>query len=284
MKKILWPTDFSKNAFNAIAYGLQLFKDDECTFYLLNTYTPRFYRVDYLIGGPPVSTIPDLGVDLSLEGLEHTKERVENAFPNPKHKFKTISVFNTLTEQVQETCALEHIDMVIMGTQGASGAEEFFLGSNTVHVIRKSDCPVMGVPEEHTFKAIEHILFPTDYASKYKPEELSPLIQLALKFDAMVHVVHAVEDDDMTALQLKSKVFLKEQLSELKVVFQDVTKQYMPHVVHNYTDKNQIDVIVMMNKKHSFLDRLLLKQNVDMIGYSSSVPFLVLRDTSEMTK
>ncbi|WP_350285334.1 universal stress protein [uncultured Croceitalea sp.] len=284
MKKILLPTDFSKNAFNAISYGLQLFKDDECTFYLLNTYTPRFYRVDYLIGGPPVSTIPDMGVDLSLEGLKRTRERVEKEFPNPKHQFKTISVFNTLTAQIQETCESEQIAMVIMGTQGASGAEEFFLGSNTVHVIRKSDCPVLAVPEDYTFKGIDQILFPTDYASKYKIEELEPLQQMALKFNAVIHVVHAVEDDDITARQLKNKAFLKEQLKEYKVVFQDVTKQYMPNVVHNYTDKNQIDLIVMMNKRHSFLDRLLLKQNVDVIGYSSSVPFLVLRDTSEIIK
>ena len=44
MKRILLPTDFSENAFNAIVYAVQLFKDEKCTFFLLNTYTPAAYH------------------------------------------------------------------------------------------------------------------------------------------------------------------------------------------------------------------------------------------------
>jgi len=36
MKKILLPTDFSKNAINAIDYALQLFKDETCVCFILN--------------------------------------------------------------------------------------------------------------------------------------------------------------------------------------------------------------------------------------------------------
>ncbi len=70
MKNILLPTDFSRNAWNAIAYALHFLKDEPCIFYLLNTYTPAFYRADYLIGGPAVSAIPDIRVDVSLAGLD----------------------------------------------------------------------------------------------------------------------------------------------------------------------------------------------------------------------
>ncbi len=47
MKKILLPTDFSENALNAIDYALQLFKDEKCAFFILNTYTPMIYNYEY---------------------------------------------------------------------------------------------------------------------------------------------------------------------------------------------------------------------------------------------
>lgn len=40
MKRILLPTDFSENSWNAIQYAMELYKEDVCTFYLLNAYTP----------------------------------------------------------------------------------------------------------------------------------------------------------------------------------------------------------------------------------------------------
>ena len=48
MKKILLPTDFSDNAWNAIVYALKLYKNQKCKFVLLNTYTPMIYNIDYM--------------------------------------------------------------------------------------------------------------------------------------------------------------------------------------------------------------------------------------------
>ena len=283
MKKILLPTDFSKNALNAILYGLELFKNEKCLFYILNTYTPNFYRLDYLIGGPAVSTIPDKGVDASLEGLEWTLDHISKKYLNPLHQYETVSAFNTLTDHVQEICSKENIDMIIMGTQGASGAKEFFLGSNTVHVIRKSNTPVLAIPENYQFKSIEHILFPTDYFRKYRSKDLALLKELTIKWDATIHIVHAAEEDEKSSAQLQNKEHLGKLFEGRKVLFEDITEQYKPNIVHGYVEDNQIDLIAMMNKKHAFLERLLVKQNVDAIGYSSNVPFLVIRDTSENT-
>lgn len=284
MKKILLPTDFSKNAWNAIDYALQFFENEECLFYILNTYTPSFYRVDYMVGGPVQSAIPDVGVDISLSGLEQTLLRIEKKYKNPKHQFESLSAFNTPTDEIKEVCENKDIDMVVMGTQGASGAKELFLGSNTVHVIRKSKRPVLAVPAEYCYQSVKQVLIPTDYASKYNPNELEPLIGIVSKNKVLLHIVHAVEEDDLTRIQLENKEHLKGLLNGLSVIFQDITEEYMPNVVHSYVKKNDIDLIVMMNKKHSFLERLLLKQNVDSIGYSSTVPFLVLHDTSEIIK
>ena len=102
MKKILIPTDFSRNAWNAICYALDFFKNEACTFYFLHTYTPAFYRMDYMLGGPAYSAIPDVGIDISIAGLEKTLKDVQEQFPNPNHTYETISAFNTLTDEINE--------------------------------------------------------------------------------------------------------------------------------------------------------------------------------------
>ena len=284
MKKILLPTDFSKNAWNAIDYALQFFKDEKCIFYLLNTYTPSFYRVDYLLGGPVQSAIPDVGVDISLRGLEFALERIKKKYKNPNHQFETLSAFNILSDEIQELCEAGKIDMVVMGTQGASGAKEFFLGSNTVHVIRKATVPVLAVPKGYKFKPIKEVMMPTGYWCRYKPEELEPLMLLVKRMGATLHVVHAAEGHTLTNAQSLNRAHLQRLLGRIPTVFQDVTEDYMPNIVHSYVEKNGIGLTAMMNRKHSFLDRLVLIQNVDSVGYHSSVPFLVLPDTSELSK
>ena len=81
MKKILLPTDFSDSAWNAITYAMDFFKNEVCTFYLLHAYTPAFYRMDYILGGPMFSAIPDAEVDISLAGLEKTLLRYKKFTP-----------------------------------------------------------------------------------------------------------------------------------------------------------------------------------------------------------
>ena len=285
MKKILLPTDFSKNAWNAILYALELFKEEKCTFYLLNAYTPAFYRIDYMVGGPMASAIPDIGVDISLNGLENTLDRIKNDHHNPRHTLEILSAFNTLPDEVNEVCQDRKIDMVVMGTQGATGAKEFFLGSNTVHVIRKAAVPVLAVPNGYGFRNIKKVLLPTDYWSKYKSNELKPLMDMIKKFGVDLHVLHALEGHDLNKAQSENKEHLKKMLKGIpNVVFTDNTDEYMPNIVHDYIERNHIGLVAMMNRKHTFLERLMMKQNVDAVGYHCQTPFLVLPDTSEISK
>lgn len=285
MKNILLPTDFSKNAWNAILYALELFREEKCTFYLLNAYTPSFYRMDYILGGPTVSAIPDLGVDLSLKGLEDTLERIENHHFNPRHTLKILSAFNTLPDEVNAVCQDKNIDMVVMGTQGATGAKELFLGTNTVHVIRKATVPVLAVPSGYGFKDIKKVLLPTDYWSKYKASELRPLLGLVKRLGADLHILHALEENELTEAQTLNKRHLQKLLKDLhEVVFTDDTSEYMPIIVLDFIEKHHIGLLAMMNRKHSFLERLIMKQNLDVVGYHSPIPFLVLTDTSEISK
>ena len=284
MFKILLPTDFSDNAWNAISYAMEFFKNEQATFYLLHTYTPAFYRMDYMLGGPSFSAIPDIGVDISLAGLENTVEQVNKTFNNPKHIVKTISAFNLLSDEINEVSVEKDIDLIVMGTQGATGAKEIFLGSNTVFVLRKALIPVLAIPEAYRFKKIEKMLFPTDYWTAYKQEDIDNIKGFAAIHGTEITVLHVKEEYDLNETQIANQEHLKKCLEGMPHGFEEKKGALMPDAVIDYTIEHNYQILAMMNRKHSFMERLLHKQNVDQIGFHTPVPFLVIRDSASEIK
>ncbi|EAR00079.1 universal stress protein [Maribacter sp. HTCC2170] len=284
MKTILIPTDFSENAWNTISFALQFLKNERCTFYFLHTYTPAFYRMDYVLGGPEFSAIADKGVDASLSGLEMTLQKVKANFNNPKHIYETVSAFNVLTDEITELSHSKSVDLIIMGTQGASGAKEIFLGTNTVHVIRKATVPILAIPAGFVYKRIEKILFAADYKSKYHRKELYTAIEIAKIFDALITVLHIKEEYELSKVQKENKDFLALCLAQIKFEFKEERGSYMPEAVIEYVEEHDFDILVMMNRNHSFFERILTKQNIDQIGFHIQVPFLVVPDNSNSSK
>ncbi len=282
MLKILLPTDFSPNAWNAITYALQLFREERCKFYILHAYTPAFYRMDYLVGGPSFSAIPDYGVELSLAGLDKTLEDIRIQYHNPNHSFEAVSAFNLLTDEINELTGEKEIDLVVMGTKGATGAKEIFLGTNTVYVIRKSTVPVLAVPESFEYRPVRKILFPTDYWSQYKEDEVGQLVKIAAMCKAKVSVMHVKEEYDLTEKQEENKACLTSMLQNTPHYFEVLKGALMPNAVIDHIEEFNHDLLVMMNRKHSFLERMLWKQNIDQISFHVQIPFMVIRDTGKI--
>ena len=280
MKKILLPTDFSNNSWNAICYALEFFKTEKCEFQILHTYTPTFYRIDYMMGGPPFSALPDKGVDIAQAGLDKTLVDIKLKFNNPLHTFKTLSSFNTLTIEILELSESKNFDLVVIGTQGATGAKEIFLGTHTVHVIRKSKIPILVVPVGYEFKKIKSIIFPTDYGQLYREKDIKLLINLSTTHNAKLTILHIKEEYDLVDEQKVNKKALKDYFKNISSEFVEERGKLMPEAIRTYIEEHQTGLLVMMSRKHSFLERLIVKSNVDFIGYHTKIPFLVIPETS----
>ncbi|SHJ86790.1 universal stress protein [Maribacter aquivivus] len=282
MKKILLPTDFSNNAWNAICYALEFFKNEKCEFHILHTYTPIFYRIDYIIGGPTFSAVPDKGVDIAQAGLDKTLVDIKLKYKNAKHIFKIRSTFNTLTNEVKELTETKKFDFIVMGTQGATGAKEIFLGTNTIHIIRKSTIPVLAVPSGYEFKKIKCIVFPTDYRQSYQKKNLHILYTLANTLKAQLTILHIKEEYDLNDEQKMNIKVLADHFKKLEPSFVEERGKLMPQAIHEYIEENKPDLLVMMNRKHSFLERLREKSNVDAIGLHIAIPFMTIPESQQV--
>ena len=276
MKKILLPTDFSENSWNAIKYALQLFKKETCKFYLLHTYTPIIYQMEYLLGDPAQFDIPDTIKETSIKKLNEIKSRITKEYKNPKHSFETMAVFNTLIPQIEEVVEEKAINYVVMGTKGATGAKEVLFGSNTVHVFKKIKCPIIAIPDNFNFEATHEILFPTDYEIHYTPKHLKPLIDIALLNISMINVLNVSFGYDLSEEQENNKKQLETLLKKTTYLFHRISSQSVQEAITDFQLKARINLLVMINNKHSFFENLFFKSTINQIGFHLNIPFLLI--------
>jgi len=276
MKRILLPTDFSINAYNAISYAFNLFKKEACTFYLLHTYTPAVYQTEYVLHSPGQIGLGDVYQTEAMEQMEELKKQLENEFSNSKHTIITHVAFNTLVDEVLNSSEHEHADFIVMGTKGATGAKEVFLGTHAVHVINKSKIPVIVVPDRYEFEKPMKILFPTDMEVPYPPEQVAPLVAVAKEHGSSIEVLHISTGYELTEEQDQNKKQLDASLKNVTHLFHETSSQPIIEGISKFQMTKQVSMLAMIRNKHTFLERIFIEPVIQKIGYHVSIPFLVI--------
>jgi len=276
MKRIILPTDFSDNAYNAICYAINLFKEEECTFYLLHTYTPAIYQAEYVLHSPGQIGLGDIYQENSLTQLKDLKKQLIAEFNNKKHTFMVHSAFNTLVDEIVETSMNENADMVVMGTQGATGAKEILIGTNTVHVIKKACCPVIAIPPNFKYETPKKILFPTDLGIDYQEEQLRALAFLAKQHVSRIDVLHISTGYDLSEEQLKNKAKLEGIFGRIAHLFHEMPNQEVITAINNFQQKNKVNFLVMIQNRHTFFERLFIEPVIKKLGFHVTIPFMVI--------
>ncbi|WP_317164184.1 universal stress protein [Psychroflexus aurantiacus] len=175
------PTDFSKNAVKAMRYAIELYKNDACDIYLLNVFTAGGNIMQDLMNMEPGSELYERRKSDSENGLSKIFDMVAlSKDGNPKHHFKTISVFNNPIEAIKDVVEKKDIEMIVMGTKGETYSRATTFGSTAIYVMEKvRNCPVIVVPLHAKSDIPKEIVFPTSYKTHYKKRELSYLTDIA---------------------------------------------------------------------------------------------------------
>lgn len=270
---ILLPTDFSENAWSAALYALKLYANKPCTFYFLHAWT-------FVNTGSRTYITPDYIDKLmvtSKEQLADLKERAINESTNSEHEFKTIFSTDSLIDSIIFAIGKQKIDLLVMGTKGATGAKEFLLGSNSVSVINKVKlCPVLLVPDNYEFETPKQIAFPTDFNRLYG-EELLAIKKLAALHNSTINILHINGMDKLTDAQRNNFDILKEYLKNDPHIFywkSDYVKK--EQAIKDFIEENAINILTMINYEHSFIENLTKEPVINKMGYHSTIPFMVI--------
>jgi nucleotide-binding universal stress UspA family protein len=184
MKSILVPCDFSPESREAFQFALQLAARTGGTVNVLKAVDlPVMY--ESALGAAPYYFDPTLIRELK-DNARIQFEKLAAQYPSAVKVEFTVQE-GPVTPTIRQFIADKAIDLVVMGTRGASGLEEYLIGSNTEKVVRFSPVPVFAVRKSVPLETIRNIVFPTTLESP--PELLHQLKALQGFFNATLHLV-----------------------------------------------------------------------------------------------
>jgi nucleotide-binding universal stress UspA family protein len=278
MRKILIPTDFSEIAMNAILYGIDLFKYDISEFFILHAYQDEIYDDEISLTRESLERTKAMVSKRSLEQLQKTQKKITEISPNPRHTYNIISSDNLLLDETDKIVDDENIDIIVMGTRGKTNNKKITFGSHTLQVLKYVQCPVLVIPENYKYTQPRHVLFPTDYLIPYKRRELKLLCEMVSPYRAKIDMLYISKSNKLSMRQEDNRDFLKETLCKNVINFLVVNSKDIVNTIYKYINENKIDMLVMVNTRHSFLENILFQSTIDEFTLNLDIPFLALQN------
>lgn len=278
-KSILIPTDFSKNAWNAICYAIDLFQRQEVDFHILNTYYLKGYSTDYLLIPDPGDGAYQSLAKTAMKNMDKVKTQLQFRSDSPGHRFHFANEFGPLLDIMKKYIEKKDIDLVVMGTRGETDSKDVVFGSNTIDAMEKlRSCPVLAVPGDVGYKDPNEIVFPTGYEDTFKKRELRHLIDIAKTTNAPLRILHIGKEQELDKGQRENQKLLGSILG---------TVPYSHHYLYNidvkaglqcFVQSRESEMIAFINKKHTFFGSIFSNPMVKQLGVHSRVPILALHD------
>ncbi len=279
MKNILITTDFSKPANHAIDFAINLFQYEPCRFYILHVVKASSFISDDLMNMKPSTSLYSQIIAEDKERLEQDIERLKNQYNNILHIFSPIVDYDNFIGAVKQSIENNDIELVVMGTKGATNSIKKIFGSNTLRVIENIKIPVLAIPESCKIKPIQKILFTTNLNRNYHKNDLKFLVNFSEHYNCEVHMLHISENSTYTQQQERIKQQLDDFFKNTSHHLIDVSKSSFLTSVVKYIESNEIDMFSMVSRQHSFFEKLFNEQKIEKIANHLDVPFLALTDT-----
>lgn len=283
MKKILFPTDFSDTANNAFLYTLHLAKLYNAEVFITHIYDKKV--ISTLYGGQP-ELVATIYVDVELDEFEYFKEESkklrmiaeENNLSDVKLNFifKSGSLVSTLGEIIEK----EKINLVVMGTSGATNFEKKLWGSNTMNALRSLDIPILSIPKKAIFKGVKNIGFASALKDSDKPI-LANLLNFYDDNNLIIKVLYVIKNDKNIEVEeqlIDKKIasweseFRNEKLIFIKKISDSVTKG-----IYQLIFDENIDIVVIAKRDLSFIDSLFTHSLSEDLAKKMDFPLLVVK-------
>jgi nucleotide-binding universal stress UspA family protein len=273
MTTILLPTDFSENAWSAISYTIRLYQKEPCKFYLLHSTKVVSSRMSSFSN----KLLTTMRENAEKEVLQ-LKEKIETAFPNDLHEFEVIVSLGDLDDAIESCVHRYNVDLVAMGTKGATGASEILFGSNTTKIFKKvKTCPVLAIPNDYEFVTPTQIAFPTDFNRAYASMELVYLKKIADLHKSKINVIHISNQEFLSEVQEQNLNTLKDYLLHNDHTFHLISNSGSKEAsIHHCIEELNIDILAMVRYSHSFIESILREPVIKKLGFHLKIPFLVI--------
>ncbi len=296
IKRILFPTDFSRCSDQALIHALSLAERYNANLLIIHVLLPLEYD-PYDLG----HHLPDLDkVQAEIDRL--SAYQVKAAIERRSYHDITIDQQTirgiSAAPAILEFAAREGIDLIVMGTHGRRGLNHFMLGSVAEETVRFAPCPVITVREmrhQSAMTQFNQILVPIDF-SDFSRDAISHAKHIAADFGSTVRLLHIVEEvihpsfyvTGQTSLTTWFPEIEAKSLKEMKRLAEEAPGPQVPLEFHikegraavdiiGFSKKNLIDLIVMASHGLTGIEHLLLGSVAEKVVRMAPCPLFTLK-------
>ncbi|WP_187261617.1 universal stress protein [Pontibacter beigongshangensis] len=272
MKKILVPIDFSANASNALQYAASLATQTGSSLTLVHVMPVQVAGVTEA----PLVVTPDAEAEaLYTARLHEVARQLEEEH---RHTFKVNAVCTTglFLDKLIRLIRTEKIDLVVMGTAGASTFLDKLLGTNTLSLIRNAPCPVLAIPAQVQYTGVRRVAYASDLSAN-DMVFLKQLHAFALPFKPEISIVHVKakphlkSKTDQRALQTLANHFPEWPYTQVEVKEGDISAGIL-----TFAQEHNIDILALALHERSLLEELFHTSVSRKLALKCPVPLLTL--------
>ncbi|HEU4497598.1 MAG TPA: universal stress protein [Flavobacterium sp.] len=277
MKRILFPTDFSETAINAFQYALKMADSLEAEILLLHTFEMPIINSAEI----PIN-FKEIYDTLEVQQMAHFKEHIPQlkqiAYSSSMGHIRMTHLLKSgdLTYAMKEAVAEHHINLVVMGTGGASGWLDSFFGSHAGEAITALPVPVMSIPAEARYKKIKTIAFANLYREK-DFEALKRLSEIAKKFNAGIKSIYVKKSS--SAISAEEIRIWEERCSGLGVQFFVIPHDDVKQTIEDFIESQDVGLLAMLTEKRGFFEDFFSTSLAQKMSYKIHVPVLAFHET-----
>lgn len=232
MKRILVPTDFSENAEYALKVAAQIAKKNNGEIILLHMLELASQAGDALGSG---HDLPELML-FKNKAIERLEDLMDADYLDGIEVSEIVQ-FEKAFDGIIKLSHQNNVDLIVMGSHGASGFKELIIGSNTEKVVRYSDIPVLVIKKDTDDFNVKKFVFASDFSDEAK-KPFEKAIEFANKFNSELHLVMINTPNDFKSTSKAEKI-IEDFMADFDV------QKYKTHI---YNDVNKEKGIINFAK------------------------------------
>jgi len=270
MKTIIVATDFSNAALNAAFYAADMALAINADLMLLHVLS-----IPLPVSEVPVTVDVDKMQEDAQQNLYDLKKQLDRRVNNKIDITVALRVGTFYTE-LKNLCADVQPYAVIMGSQGTTAFERAFFGGHTVYTMKHLPWPVIAVPKNAALSHIHVIGLACDFENVTDTIPVQQLKALVKDFNAQLHILNTGKQTEYNPDIVFESALVQELLNDVKPKYDLLTGDDTDKTIMEFAQKNNLDLLIVLPKRHSFVDKLLHHSHTRQFVLYSEVPVMAL--------
>jgi nucleotide-binding universal stress UspA family protein len=271
MKTILVATDFSPSAANAANYAADMALAINADLLLLYVYKLPVSYEDVGIPFNEGNFIAD-----AEKRINELKNQLSERTGGKLHIDTKVRMAVSFQQELENVCEDVKPYSVVMGSQGTTATEHLFFGSHAFYAMKRLMWPLIAVPPAAIFSSIKKIALACDYINVLITTPLDEIKLLVHDFKAKLHVLNTAKKLVTSPDVDFESGLLKEMLSSLNPDYHFITSEYTDEAIMNFVEKHNIDLLIVLPKRHDLVDKLIHKSHTKQMVLHCQVPVMAL--------